>query len=171
MTTNVYWGSFHHDNWRFYLAATDLGLCYIGSPNHSFVEVEKWISKKINKPVLLENDIKLTSTVETLKQYLNGEEKECHIPLDPIGTTFQKDVWNASMKIPYGETRTYQQIAEMIQRPKAVRAVGSAIGANPLLMIIPCHRIIAKNGGLSGFRAGLDMKRFLLELEYQMEHL
>lgn len=165
MTTNVYWGTLYYKDWRFYLAATDKGLCYIGSPNQPFSVLETWVSKKIKKPELHEAQDKMKDSIEGLEKYLSGKVKEFHVPVDVIGTTFQKEVWNASEKIPYGETKTYQQIAEMINNPKAVRAVGTAIGANPLLILTPCHRIVAKSGSLSGFRAGIDMKRFLLDLE------
>ena len=165
--TNIYWGTFRFHDWRLYLAATEAGLCYIGSPNAPFSELESWVSKKIKHPVLQENDEKVVAAKHALQDYLHGETNEFQMPVDAIGTTFQKAVWQASTQIPYGETRTYQEIATTIDKPNAVRAVGTAIGANPLLMIIPCHRIVAKNGSLSGFRAGLDMKKFLLELEQQ----
>lgn len=87
------------------------------------------------------------------------------IPIDVYGTAFQLAVWNTVREIPYGETHSYSEIAERIQKPNAVRAVGTAVGANPLLITIPCHRVIGKNGKLTGFRGGLAMKKELLKLE------
>jgi len=85
--------------------------------------------------------------------------------LNPRGTVFQKQVWKALLEIPYGETRSYKQIAEAIGNPKAVRAVGMANNRNPLLIVVPCHRVIGANGKLVGYGAGLDKKEFLLRLE------
>ena len=85
--------------------------------------------------------------------------------MDLHGTPFQQSVWKALQEIPYGQTVSYSDIAERIEKPNAVRAVGTAIGANPVLIIVPCHRVIAKSGKLSGFRAGLEMKEQLLGLE------
>ncbi|MDM8102298.1 methylated-DNA--[protein]-cysteine S-methyltransferase [Oceanobacillus oncorhynchi] len=85
--------------------------------------------------------------------------------MDLKGTAFQESVWEALQHIPYGETVSYMNIAEKIEKPKAVRAVGAAIGANPVMILVPCHRVIAKDGKLTGFRGGIPMKESLLELE------
>lgn len=100
-----------------------------------------------------------------LSEYLNGKRKTFDLPFKMRGTQFQLQVWNALLDIPYGETRSYKQIAEAIGNPKAVRAVGMANNRNPLLIIVPCHRIIGKNGSLVGYGEGLEMKEFLLRLE------
>ena len=100
-----------------------------------------------------------------LTEYLKGERKTFDLPLNPHGTEFQKRVWKALCEIPYGETRTYKQIAEAIGNPKAVRAVGMANNRNPLLVVVPCHRVINADGKLMGYAAGLDKKAFLLRLE------
>jgi len=163
--TTVYWSTCHVNDWQMYVAKTERGICYIGSPNHPFAELEAWIKKKIPTAALVESDTLLQEEVTELKQYILGERDTFTVDFDLIGTDFQQAVWQASANIPYGETKTYSEIAEQIGRPKAIRAVGTAIGANPLLVIIPCHRIVAKDGGLAGFRAGIDMKKFLLQLE------
>lgn len=165
--TTVYWGQFTYEaaKWRFYLAATDKGLCYIGSPNADFQEVETWVMKKINPATFEQNQNKLDVYLPELRDYLEGRTSVFSLPLHRFGTSFQQAVWEASEQIPYGETRTYAELAQQIGNPKAVRAVGTAIGANPLLMIVPCHRVLAKSGNLTGFRAGLDMKEYLLDLE------
>lgn len=97
--------------------------------------------------------------------YFSGNLKQFDLNLDLIGTPFQIDVWNALQTIPFGKTVTYSQIATMIGRPKAVRAVGTAIGRNPIPVIVPCHRVIASNGKLGGYSGGLDIKIKLLEIE------
>lgn len=103
---------------------------------------------------------------EMASPYINqifdkGEKPHLH----PIGTEFQLSIWNALQQVPKGKTSTYAQIAEAIGRPKAVRAVGTAIGANPIAFLIPCHRIIRSDGGLGGFRWGLECKKLMLEWE------
>ena len=100
-----------------------------------------------------------------LSEYLLGERKRFDLPLNPQGTVFQQQVWKALCDIPYGETRSYKQIAEAIGNPKAVRAVGMANNRNPLLIVVPCHRVIGANGKLVGYAAGIEKKEILLKLE------
>ena len=100
-----------------------------------------------------------------VQEYLAGKRTTFDLPLDPAGTAFQKQVWEALKTIPYGETRSYQQVASMIGKPNAMRAVGGANNKNPLPLLIPCHRVIGSNGDLVGYAAGIGIKRFLLDLE------
>ncbi len=100
-----------------------------------------------------------------LLEYFGGKRKRFDIPIAPEGTEFCKKVWKALTGIPFGETRSYGEIAEMIGQPSASRAVGNAVGNNPILIIIPCHRVIRSNGELGGFSAGTEMKKLLLRLE------
>ena len=102
---------------------------------------------------------------EELSAYLSARRRDFDIPLAPRGTSFQKAVWDLVREIPYGETRTYGEIAQALGRPKAVRAVAGAIGRNPIWILIPCHRIIGADGGLHGYAGGLAMKEALLSLE------
>ena len=102
---------------------------------------------------------------QQLEEYFAGRRKQFEVELAPRGTEFQMSVWQALQKIPYGETVSYGDVAEHIGNPKAVRAVGTANGSNPIAIIVPCHRVIAKSGHLQGYFYGLDMKRALLELE------
>ncbi|MFT9820502.1 methylated-DNA--[protein]-cysteine S-methyltransferase [Lysinibacillus sp. NPDC056185] len=148
-----------------YIVASDEGLVYIGTPNASFEEVEVWAKKPFKGYRFEENKEKLQRYVKQLTAYFNKELTEFDVPVHVKGTQFQLAVWNALKELPYGTTTTYSDIAHRIGNPKAVRAVGSAIGANPILAIIPCHRVIGKDGKLTGFRSGLAMKEFLLELE------
>lgn len=100
-----------------------------------------------------------------LRQYFAGERQQFAVPLNFIGTPFQKQVWAALIAIPYGETRTYGQVAQQIGHPAAVRAVGAANARNPLPIFAPCHRVIGRHGKLTGFAGGLARKAFLLDLE------
>ena len=107
----------------------------------------------------------LVNTQHQLVEYFSGQRSVFDLALDFQGTAFQKSVWQALLSIPYGETRTYQQIAEHIGNVKAVRAVGAANGKNPISIIVPCHRVLGANGKLVGFAGGLENKQILLELE------
>lgn len=102
-----------------------------------------------------------------LQEYFDGKRKNFSLPLCIDGTSFQKEVWKTLQKIPYGETRSYQWVAEEIGKPKVCRAVGNAIGANPLPIIIPCHRVIKKSGEIGGYSGGEGIKEKLLEHEKQ----
>ena len=110
-------------------------------------------------------DRQLDDVRRQLDEYFAGKRKTFDVRLAPSGTDFQLAVWRALQSIPYGETRSYSQIANRIGRPSAVRAVGAANGANPIPIIVPCHRVIGANGSLTGFGGGLPTKRFLLDLE------
>lgn len=103
-----------------------------------------------------------------VNEYLTGRRKQFDVPLKYQGTQFQQSVWQELQKIPYGETRSYQEIAAVIGNEKAVRAVGQANNKNPILLIIPCHRVIHKSGDISEFACGVEVKRYLLELEKGM---
>lgn len=103
--------------------------------------------------------------VSQLQEYLMGKRRRFDVPLAPEGTVFQKKVWDELQKIPYGETHYYKQIAEKIGNPAASRAVGMANNKNPILIMIPCHRVIGKSGKLVGYAGGLELKEQLLKLE------
>lgn len=112
------------------------------------------------------DDQKLKPFVANFDRYKEQQPFQLDdVPIDLIGTPFQQSVWQELMKIPYGETRYYAQIAEALGKPTATRAVASAIGKNPLLIVVPCHRVIGKNGKLTGFRNGLPLKAALLRHE------
>jgi methylated-DNA-[protein]-cysteine S-methyltransferase len=107
----------------------------------------------------------LVEAVFQLAAYFRGELREFQLPLDFEGTDFQKRVWRQLLTIPYGQTRSYTQIAQTIGSPNAVRAVGAANGANPIAIVVPCHRVIGASGKLVGYGGGLPLKKRLLELE------
>lgn len=141
------------------LVATDLGLAAIlwenDKPNR--VRLTPQV-EDTNHPVLRE-------TESQLQEYFAGKRKEFTMKLDPAGTDFQRSVWNALSEIPYGETRSYGDLAKRIGNPGAMRAVGAANGRNPISIIVPCHRAIGASGTLTGFAGGLEIKEFLLTLE------
>ena len=108
-------------------------------------------------------------TKKEIDEYFKGKRKEFSFPYSITGTEFQKIVYKQLIKVPYGTTISYQQLAQRIQNPKASRAVGGAVHRNPLLILVPCHRVIGKDGSLVGFAGGLNKKRFLLNVENKNE--
>jgi len=139
------------------LAGDDEGLKFIGFPEGKGV-IQPQADWKEDKRAFA--DVR-----KQLDEYFAGRRKTFDVKLSPSGTAFQREVLGALQQIPYGETRSYQDIASVLGRPRAVRAVGAANGRNPLPIIIPCHRVIGANGSLTGFGGGLPTKRYLLELE------
>ena len=123
--------------------------------------------KRVRLAELIENiqHPMLLKVKQQLEQYFAGQRQQFNLPLDFQGTDFQQQVWRALLTIPYGETRSYKDIALQIGNEKAVRAVGAANGRNPISIIAPCHRVIGSGGALVGFAGGLDKKQILLSLE------
>lgn len=161
----VCWTLLEYKIWKLYIAATEKGLCYVGSQGAPFEELEEWVRKHIPDYELVENKDAMKLYKMELIDYLEGRREEFTIPLDLRGTEFQQTVWDELLRVPFGGTATYTQIAERIHRPEAARAVGSAIGANPVLIAVPCHRMFGKGGEWRGYRGGLEMKEQLLEIE------
>ncbi|SEJ46079.1 methylated-DNA-[protein]-cysteine S-methyltransferase [Bhargavaea ginsengi] len=161
----IRWSQLQQGNWDLIIAATDKGLCWIGSEGRGFDELEQWAAARRPGAELVRDDGALDLYRSQLEEYFDGSRTVFDMPVDLGGTPFQQKVWQALREIPCGETVTYSDIAERIGRPTAVRAVAAAIGANPVLMLVPCHRVIGKNGKLTGFRGGLSMKERLLALE------
>ena len=141
------------------LIATDAGLSALLWPNDDPKRVR--VGDLIAAP---EHPILVRAELE-LRAYFAGERTSFTVPLDAAGTEFQKKAWAALLTIPYGETRSYGELARQIGNPKASRAVGAANGRNPISIIVPCHRAIASDGALTGFAGGLETKRHLLALE------
>ncbi|ETI69466.1 methylated-DNA--[protein]-cysteine S-methyltransferase [Neobacillus vireti] len=169
--TLVYWSLLNFKDWNLYIAATEKGLCYVGSQNKPFEEFSKWAEKRFPGNPLVEDREMLNPYAAELMEYFDGNRKNFTIPFDYHGTEFQVAVWDALCEIPFGETKSYSDIAKYINKPAAVRAVGAAIGANPVLISVPCHRVVGKNGSLTGYRGGLEMKIQLLDLERQVKQL
>jgi len=107
----------------------------------------------------------LIEAKKELKQYFTGERQDFTIPINPIGTEFQKNVWDELRRIGYGQTISYQELANRLGDPKSIRAAGTANGKNPIAIIIPCHRVIGSDGSMTGYAGGIDKKRSLLKIE------
>lgn len=114
------------------------------------------------------SDVIARAAIKQLREYFDGLRQIFTLPLDPHGTEFQRRVWKALCEIPYGETRSYAEIASAVGNPKACRAVGLANHRNPISILIPCHRVIGADGSLVGYGGGLNIKRSLLELEQRV---
>lgn len=145
------------------LVATELGLAAVLWENDDTARVRvKAMAEDRRHPVLREAE-------RQLKDYFAGRRTAFALELDFDGTPFQKKVWNALLTIPFGETRSYAEIARTIGKPKAMRAVGAANGRNPISIVAPCHRVIGSNGTLTGFAGGLKAKETLLRLEARVK--
>lgn len=123
------------------------------------------IEDSMKKERYLNNNSKFQRVSKEIDEYLHGKRKEFSFSLKPKGTDFQNKVWTALKTIPYGETRTYKDIAIMIGNPKASRAIGMANNKNPIMIAVPCHRVIGSNGKLVGYAGGVEIKKRLLEIE------
>ena len=134
-----------------FISADENFLLSVQFVNHNFIENQ-------------ENKI-IRQTIKQFDEYFRGKRKKFELPLNPKGTEFQKKVWLQFIKIPYGKTATYKDIATLIGNSNASRAVGNANNKNPIPIFIPCHRVIGKNGKLTGYRGGLYLKQFLIQLE------
>ena len=148
---------------KVFVASTDRGVRMV-----DFLTSEKAFLKRLKERFhgkIVRDDRRNREVLSQLKRYLKGELHHFNCPLDVEGTSFEKQVWSKLVKIPYGQTRSYKEVAEATGHPKAFRAVGNANGRNALPLIIPCHRVIESNGGLGGFGHGLKVKKQLLDLE------
>lgn len=147
------------------LVASDKGLVAILWENENPRRVRlAELTEEPRHPILLH-------TEKELREYFDGRRDAFTVPLDMRGTNFQKQVWEALLGIPFGQTRTYGQLANQLGNPKATRAVGAANGRNPLAILVPCHRVIGFSGKLTGFAGGLDAKAHLLRLEARDQSL
>ncbi len=151
---------------KVFLASTDQGVCMV-----DFLRSENDFLRRLKERFqgeMVRDDRKNREAIFQLKEYLSGELKRFNCRLDMRGTPFEKGVWSFLKKIPYGQTRSYKEVAEAIGHPKAFRAVGNANGRNPIPLVVPCHRVIESNGGLGGYGHGVKVKKMLLEFEKNM---
>jgi len=149
-----------------YAGASERGLCFLEFTDRKMIDHQIEQMQTRMKARFVQATTPVLSAVEAqLEEYFDGKRQEFDLPLDISGTPFQLRAWQALQKIPYGETRSYQQQAERIGNSKAVRAIASANAKNHIAIVIPCHRVIAKNGGLAGFGGGVWRKKYLLDLE------
>ena len=148
----------------FFYENTPVGKLCIGEREGAITRVT-W--QQLPKEWVLEETELIKKCKQELDEFFEGKRKTFDLPLAPAGTAFQKRVWDALREIPYGETKTYKDIAIAVDSPKGFRAVGMANNTNPIAIIVPCHRVIGSNGKLVGYAAGMETKTFLLALEQQ----
>ena len=147
------------------LVATPTGLCRVGLPGEGREALEEWLARWVGPEPMEENPAALAAAVAQLREYFSRLRREFDLPLDLRGTPFQQQVWRELRKVPYGQTVSYGELARRVGRPGAARAVGQAVGANPIPIIVPCHRVVGADGSLVGYGGGLEIKSALLRLE------
>lgn len=146
--------------------ATQAGICLLEfSDKNSLLQDVAAISRAFHAAISLAENQHLQQLKTELQEYFNGSRKAFSVPLDPVGTDFQKSVWQTLQTIPFGKTRTYKEQALQLNSPQGIRAVASANGKNKIYILIPCHRVIGSDGALTGYGSGLWRKKYLLELE------
>ncbi len=149
-----------------FICATDKGICLLEFTDRKMLETEFRDLQKLLKAEILTGENKhIKQAKKEIDEYFKGERKIFEVPLDTPGTDFQNEVWTSLQQIPFGETSSYQVEAEKLNKPKAARAFARANGANRLSIIVPCHRIIGKDGNLTGYGGGIERKKWLLDFE------
>ena len=148
-----------------YIYKSIIGNIYIKTDENYVYNINIIDISSINKNFEYKKNIIIEEVIKQLEEYFNGKRKTFELPINLKGTEFQKKVWNELQEIPYGQTRTYKDIAIKIGNPNASRAIGNANNKNPIAIIIPCHRVIGSNSKLVGYAGGIDKKFKLLELE------
>jgi methylated-DNA-[protein]-cysteine S-methyltransferase len=149
------------------IESNEKAVTYIGLPIEGAEHVPGANGRRPSTKFASEDELPepLVAAVAQLEEYFAGDRRRFDLPLEVAGTDFQKSVWLELAEIPYGETVSYAELALMVGRPHAYRAVGQANGANPIPIVLPCHRVVATGGGIGGYGGGLPMKRQLLTLE------
>jgi len=165
IVTKVYCTSFDSRIGRIYVASTENGVCKVSIPRESRKDFFDWLKIHFEVDAINDNRSRNKDIIDQLNRYFNGKLAKFTCPVDLIGTPFQIRVWKELSKIPYGSTITYKHLARRVHAPKASQAVGRANGANPLPIIVPCHRVIGSDGSLVGYASGIKTKEFLLRLE------
>ncbi|MBA4312564.1 MAG: cysteine methyltransferase [Chlorobiaceae bacterium] len=161
----IYCTSFDSRIGRIYVASTENGVCKMSLPKENRKDFYSWLKDHFDLDMVIDNRSRNRDVIDQLTRYFNGRLAKFTCPVDLIGTPFQVRVWKELAKISYGSTITYKHLAKRVHAPKAFQAVGRANGANPLPIIIPCHRVIGSDGSLVGYAYGVKTKEFLLRLE------
>jgi AraC family transcriptional regulator of adaptative response/methylated-DNA-[protein]-cysteine methyltransferase len=146
------------------VATTDKGLCAV-SLRESEAGAEEYLRTRFPKADITRDDVALTRALDTVRERIAGRKLDSALSLDLRGTDFQREVWNELMAIPAGSTRSYLDIAQAIKRPKATRAVAQACGANPVAVVVPCHRVVMSDGSIGGYSGLPGVKKALLTAE------
>jgi O-6-methylguanine DNA methyltransferase len=147
------------------VATSEAGLAYVALPRANGSGLAGWHRRHASEETLREGYEANRRAIAQITEFLEGKRKVFELDLDARGTEFQRAVWTVVAAIPYGASLTYAEVARRIDRPTAVRAVGAANGANPLSLVVPCHRVLASNGHLHGYAGGLELKARLLAME------
>lgn len=161
----VYCTSYDSKIGHIYVATTEKGVCKISVPRETRKDFFRWLENQFDLDAVVDNKSRSKDVIDQLTRYFNGKLAKFTCPVDLMGTPFQVRVWKELARIPYGSTFTYGQLAKRVSVPKGFQAVGRAVGANPIPIIIPCHRVIGSDGSLVGYSAGVKTKEFLLRLE------
>lgn len=161
----VYCTSFESKIGLIYVASTEKGTCKISVPRQNRKDFFGWLHDNFDNNEVLDNKSRNKEAIDQLNRYFNGKLAKFTLPLDLLGSPFQLRVWKELNKIPYGTTITYKQLAKRIGTSRGFQAVGRANAANPLPIVIPCHRVVGTDGSLVGYSAGVKTKEFLLKLE------
>ncbi len=151
------------------VASTAAGLAYVELPHSNGRGLDGWLRRCAPGADVRDAFAPNRSAISQLLEYLEGKRTDFELALDLRGTDFQRRVWQALLEIPYGETRSYQEIARKLDAPRAVRAVGAANGANPVSLVVPCHRVVQTGGKLGGYAGGLELKARLLAMEQSQQ--
>ncbi|QGG61380.1 methylated-DNA--[protein]-cysteine S-methyltransferase [Loigolactobacillus bifermentans] len=160
--TTLYFEKYEFNQQQYFLAGTAKGLSFVGSPNGDIDEIHDFITDA----TLVPSQYRFAAAADYLTAYLSGQRPAQLPAFDwQSGTALQQQVWQALLTIPYGETRTYQELAVLVGHPTAVRAVATAVAKNPLLIVIPCHRIVRSDHTTGQYRAGAAFKQDLLDME------
>ncbi|MEM7760566.1 MAG: methylated-DNA--[protein]-cysteine S-methyltransferase [Cyanobacteria bacterium P01_A01_bin.40] len=146
------------------LGNTIKGICAVKLGDRA-VDLVQTLNQEFGSAANIREDRQHPEWINQILNTIKGREKDLNIPLDIRSTPFQKQVWQTLQKIPYGETRTYKEVAQELGKPQATRAVGNACGANPVALLIPCHRVLRSDGSLGGYRWGIKRKQKLLAIE------
>jgi len=147
------------------LASTESGLAYVELPRAAGCGLAGWLHHQLPSARCVKSLERNRAARDQILEYLEGDRTEFDLELDLRGTEFQRQVWKELRKIPFGDQRSYREIAVAVGRPNAVRAVGSANGSNPVSLVVPCHRVINSDGKLGGYGGGLELKARLLAME------
>lgn len=153
-----------------YVCASDKGICLLEFTDRKMLETEfRDLQKQLSAQILMGENTHIKQVKKELQEYFDRKRKKFEVALDTPGTDFQKAVWQALQNIPFGTTSTYEQQAIQLNKPKAVRAVGRANGLNRISIVLPCHRIIGKNGKLTGYGGGIERKKWLIDFEQKID--
>ncbi|MEL6942848.1 MAG: methylated-DNA--[protein]-cysteine S-methyltransferase, partial [Bacteroidota bacterium] len=149
-----------------FVCATEKGICLLEFTDRKMLETEfRDLQKRLNAQILIGENKHIQQAKKELGEYFEGTRTQFEVALHTPGTDFQNQAWKALLDIPYGSTSSYLKQAEKLNKPKAVRAVARANGCNRVAIIIPCHRVIGKDGSLTGYAGGLERKRWLIDFE------